>query len=107
MAAATNGGWEVVGTKKSKPQGKAPLSKSKKKAFVESMPRISPSCTYDRICVVFWIVVFEDSTVLTCDFNRCSMGQLIAQPIEWDTSVVSSKTAIQRFIEYAFGVYYF
>lgn len=37
--------------------------------------------------------------MLTCDFNRCSMGQLIAQPIEWDTSVVSSKTAIQRFID--------
>ena len=41
--ASPSGPWTVAGGKKNKPQSSNQISKGKKKAFVENMPRIEPN----------------------------------------------------------------
>jgi len=41
--ASPNGSWTLAGSKKNKTQQSHSVSKGKKKALVESMPRIEPS----------------------------------------------------------------
>jgi len=41
--ASPNGSWTMAGGKKNKPQNSRTMSKGKKKAIVENMPRIEPN----------------------------------------------------------------
>jgi len=41
--ASPNGPWTLAGGKKNKPQNSRTMSKGKKKAVVENMPRIEPN----------------------------------------------------------------
>ena len=41
--ASPNESWTLAGGKKNKPQNSQVISKGKKKAFIENMPRIEPN----------------------------------------------------------------
>jgi len=57
--ASPNATWTLAGGKKNKSQNSRTVSKGKKKAFVENMPRIEPS----RMLLI-------NMLGLCCDFSR-------------------------------------